>query len=173
MDIFLEIVKISVSGILVLLCSYLMLKQIVRNDEKRMRHQTRIENGKLMTPLKLTAYERLSLFLERIKPESMIIRIQTPTMTAGQLHDIYIMQVREEFEHNISQQIYVSEDLWRYIVSSKEGLLQFINTCSSKVPHNVPAIELSRLILETYSQVETSPVDMALQFLNSEVKRLS
>ncbi len=173
MDIFLEIVKISISGILVLLCSYLMLKQIVSNDEKRMRHQTRIEAGKVMTPLKLTAYERLSLFLERIKPESMIIRIQTPTMTAGQLHDLYIMQVREEFEHNISQQIYVSEDLWRYIVSSKEGLLQFINTCSSKVPHNVPAIELSRIILETYSQVETSPVDMALQFLNNEVKRLS
>lgn len=173
MDMFWEILKISVSGILVLICAYMLLNQIVKNDEKRMRHQTRLEAGKVMTPLKLTAYERLSLFLERIKPESMIIRIQTPTMTAGQLHDLYIMQVREEFEHNISQQIYVSENLWRIIVSSKEGLLQFINTCSSKVPQNVPAIELSRIILEAYSQVETSPVDVALVCLNNEVKSLS
>ena len=139
MDIILDILKFSVSGILVFLATFFVLKNLLDNREKERRHQMRIETGKILTPIKLTAYERLVLFLERIKPESMVVRIQYPTMKAGDLHLMYIQQVREEFEHNVSQQIYVSEDLWRFVVAAKESLLQFINTCSESVPTSRPA----------------------------------
>ena len=126
-----------------------------------------------LLPCKLTAYERLVLFLERIKPESMVVRIQYPTMKAGDLHLMYIQQVREEFEHNVSQQIYVSEDLWRFVIAAKESLLQFINTCSESVPKDVPAVELSKILIEKYNETENPPIDIALVVLKNEIKTLA
>ena len=73
MDIILDILKFSVSGILVFLATFFVLKNLLDNREKERRHQMRIETGKILTPIKLTAYERLVLFLERIKPERACI----------------------------------------------------------------------------------------------------
>ncbi|MEE1062263.1 MAG: hypothetical protein UH071_01215 [Paludibacteraceae bacterium] len=173
MDVILDILKFSVSGILVFLATFFVLKNLLDNREKERRHQMRIETGKILTPIKLTAYERLVLFLERIKPESMVVRIQYPTMKAGDLHLMYIQQVREEFEHNVSQQIYVSEDLWRFVIAAKESLLQFINTCSESVPNDVPAVELSKILIEKYNETENPPIDIALVVLKNEIKTLA
>jgi hypothetical protein len=147
-----------------------VLQNLLKNEEKKRYYEMRKETIKALNPVRLTAYERLALFLERINPESMILRIQQPGMTVADLHLALLVNIREEFEHNVSQQIYVSPELWTFIKGAKESLVQFINTCSSKIPDDMPAIELSKVIIEGYNSIENPPTEMALNFLKKEVR---
>ncbi|MFA6885181.1 MAG: hypothetical protein WCQ55_08770, partial [Paludibacteraceae bacterium] len=110
------------------------------------------------------------LFLERINPESLILRVQLPGMKVQDLHMALLATIRDEFEHNVSQQIYISPELWLVIRNAKESLVQFINTYSAKVPDDLPAIELAKVLIESYNGIENSPIDIALGVLKAEVK---
>ena len=173
MDYVSDIIKISISGILVLITAYYVLQNVLKNDEKRRYYEMRKETIKMLNPVRLTAYERFAIFLERIHPESMIVRIQRPGMTVADLHLALLTNIREEFEHNVSQQIYVSPELWTFIRNAKENVIQFINTCSSKIPDNLSAIELSKVVIEGYNSIENSPTDVALSVLKKEVRAVS
>lgn len=170
MDFFADIIKISISGVLVFITAYYMLQNLLKNEEKKRYYEMRKETIKTLNPVRLNAYERFALFLERINPESMLMRVQLPGMTVSDLHLALLANIREEFEHNVSQQIYVSPELWAFIKNSKESLVQFINNCYSKVPDNIPAIEFAKILLEGYGSIENPPTAVALDFLKKEVR---
>lgn len=170
MQTFLEILKITIPGLLVLLAAYYVLDGMLKNEERKRYYEMKRNASKVLDPIRLTAYERFALFLERINPESLILRVHQPGMTAVELHVTLLSTIREEFEHNVSQQIYITPELWSVIKNSKESLIQFINTYSSKVPDNVPAIELSKVLIESYNAMENSPIEVALNILKAEVK---
>ena len=128
------------------------------------------ESAKALTPVKLTAYERLALFLERMKPESLLIRTQLPNMKVHDLHVALLNTIREEFEHNVTQQIYVGNDVWLLTRNAKDSLIQLINSIASDMPDDLPALELSKMIIERYNAVNETPIDLALSALKSEVK---
>lgn len=170
MNFLLEIAKISIPGILVLLAAYYILRDLLRNAERTRFYEMKKESAKALTPVKLTAYERLALFLERMKPESLLIRTQAPNMTVHELHIVLLNTIREEFEHNVTQQIYVGNDVWLLTRNAKDSLIQLINTIASDMPDDVPALELSKMIIERYNAVNETPIDLALSALKSEVK---
>ncbi|MBR5375473.1 MAG: hypothetical protein IK131_12495 [Paludibacteraceae bacterium] len=170
MNFLLEIAKISIPGILVLLAAYYILRDLLRNAERTRFYEMKKESAKALTPVKLTAYERLALFLERMKPESLLIRTQAPNMTVHELHIVLLNTIREEFEHNVTQQIYVGNDVWLLTRNAKDSLIQLINTIASDMPDDVPALELSKMIIERYNAVNETPIDLALNALKSEVK---
>lgn len=171
MNIILEILKISASGILVLIMAYVILDRFFKNAERKRYFEMKKEAAKALNPVRLTAYERLALLLERINPESLIVRVQTPGMSAKMLHLALITTVREEFDHNVTQQIYVSNNVWLMVKGAKENLLQVINTIASQMPDNVPAIDLAKLIIEKYNEGEGStPIQAALEGVKQEVR---
>ncbi|MBR0502894.1 MAG: hypothetical protein IJJ77_06590 [Paludibacteraceae bacterium] len=166
----LDIAKIAIPGVLVLLATYYVLNNLLKNEERNRYYNLRKETAKTLNPIRLTAYERLALFLERIQPDSLLLRVQQNGMKAKELHLALLTTIREEFEHNVTQQIYVSNDVWIVTKNAKESIVQLVNTCASEVPDDLPAIELSKIIIERYGSIETTPVDMALNMLKSEVK---
>lgn len=166
----LELAKITIPGLLVLLAAYYVLRDLMKNEERNRLYAMRKESAKTLNPIRLTAYERLALFLERIQPDSMILRVQNGSMNVKDLHLALLATVREEFEHNVTQQIYVSADVWLVTKNAKESIVQLINTCASELPDEMPAIELAKLIIERYGSIETTPVDVALNMLKKEVK---
>lgn len=170
MQTFIEILKITIPGLLVLLAAYYVLDGMLKNEERKRFYEMKRSSSKTLDPIRLTAYERFALFLERVNPESLILRVHQPGMTAADLHVLLLATIREEFEHNVSQQIYISPELWSVIKNSKESLIQFINTYSAKVPDSVPAIELSKVLIETYNSTENSPIEVALNILKAEVR---
>lgn len=170
MNFLLEIAKISIPGILVLLAAYYVLRDLLRNAERTRFYEMKKESAKALTPVKLTAYERLALFLERMKPESLLIRTQLPNMTVHELHIVLLNTIREEFEHNVTQQIYVGNDVWLLTRNAKDSLIQLINSIASDMPDDMPALELSKMIIERYNAVNETPIDLALNALKSEVK---
>ena len=167
-----EILKYILPAIIVLLASWLVLKQMIKNDQGKRNYELISKNQQIMTPIRLQAYERLTLLLERISPESLIMRLNKPEMKAKQLQTEIINTIRSEFDHNVSQQIYVSPQAWALIKNARSTIVQIVNSCSHKVKPDSSAFELSKMILEELMQQEKSPVSIALEFLKAEVRKL-
>lgn len=166
----LEILKYTLPAIIVLIVAIVFIKQIVKNDQNRRNYDILAKNQQLITPVRLQAYERLTLLLERISPESLIMRINKPNMTVKQLQTELLSTIRSEFDHNVSQQIYVTPQVWEIIKNARAKITQLINSSATKVKPDAPAIQLSKIILEDLMQINKSPTSLALDALKAEVK---
>ncbi len=173
LDPILEILKYVLPSVVVFLTAFFVMKSFYNNELKKLEQQLRAESRKDTLPLRLQAYERLAVFLERISPSNLIPRMAQPGMTTLLFRQTLIQAVKMEYEHNLSQQIYVSTNLWRTISFVKDELIKDINLLSASMPPETPAIELSKRILEHYLDSEHAlPMQQALDMVKQEVKKL-
>lgn len=170
MDAFFEILKYTLPALLVLAVVYVMQRTFFQQQESRQRYLLFKENQKNVTPIRFTAYERLVLFLERITPDSLLVRTQSEAYTAIQLHAALLTVIRAEYEHNVAQQIYVSAEAWEVVKNAKESVVQLINACAAQVDPQGPSIDLAKAILATYENSNAAPTMVAISFLKTELK---
>lgn len=169
----LEILKYTIPALVVLLTAYLVLKLFLDGERERKELEVRAARYKDSLPIRLQAYERLTLFLERITPTSLLQRVNKPGMSAYDLQRALIANIRIEFEHNLSQQIYVSPEAWLLIVQVKEELIGIINRVASELADDATGKDLARAILEYFIRTESAvPTQKALDILKSEVKKI-
>ncbi|NDP20757.1 MAG: hypothetical protein GZ091_06725 [Paludibacter sp.] len=165
-----DILKIILPALLVLLTAYLLIDKLLRNEEKRRNFELHKSNLSTLTPIRLRAYERLMLVLERTSPNTLILNTIKPEMTNMELHTLLLNNIRHEYAHNISQQIYVSDETWNYIRSAQESLLRLINTCASQCNPKEPASILAERIIQVYGASDQTPTELAINKLKSEVR---
>jgi len=170
MEVFLEILKYTFPALLMLLLTYLMLSNFLDNEENRRKFLLRREVRKNALPVRLQAYERLTLFLERITPNSLLIRIPASNLTTQEYQSLLLKSIRDEFEHNLSQQIYISEEAWHMVVTAKSATVSIINKLASEINVKDPGIELSKKILEHTMSIGTFPTRSAIHFMKTEIK---
>ena len=166
---FLEILKYILPSLVVFFTAYLLINKFINNDQQKRKLEIILNNQKIITPIKLQAYERLILFLERISAESLIVRIQQQGMTSKQLHIALLSIIRAEFEHNISQQLYITSQAWELVKASKENMIKLINDCAVNTNPKSSSIELSRTIIEKVMETSKSPTSVAIDFLKKEM----
>jgi hypothetical protein len=123
-------------------------------------------------PLQLQAYERLVLLIDRVNPQNLINRIYQPEFTVVDMQIAMVQTIKAEFDHNISQQIYVSATAWETVKTFKEQTITLINQIASQLPQDAPGKELNKQILEVYLQAEELPSEVAAQILNAEAKKI-
>lgn len=164
-----ELLKYTLPSLIVFVTAYLVIRQFLEAETRRQRHLSATKNQELITPLRLQAYERVVLFLERISPESMLMRITVQNLTNQQLQKEMLTSLRAEYEHNLSQQVYISPKAWEMVKNARTNLTLLINKSSAKVNPASPAIELSRVLLEDIMDAEGSPVAPAIEFLKKEI----
>src|ERR1043165_3696634 len=128
-----EILKIILPAGAVFVAVYFLVKSFLDNDHKRREHELRKATQATITPLKIQAYERLVIFLERIHPNSLVIRVNKHGYTARHLHTELVNAIKSEYDHNISQQIFVSYGAWELVKTSKEEVIKLINISATKV----------------------------------------
>ena len=165
-----DILKIVLPAILVLLTAYLLIDKLLRSEIKRRNFELRKESLATLTPIRLRAYERLTLVLERTTPAAMILNVAKPGMTNMELHTQLLAGIRQEFSHNLSQQIYVSNEIWTCIRSAQESLLRLVNTCASKCNPANSANELAERIIQVYNASDQTPTEVAIDLLKKEVR---
>lgn len=189
METLLRILELTIPSIVVFVTAYFMIKKFfaeenkrnnenteniikafLTNEENRRNNEKKIENAKITIPLRIQAYERLVLFLERINPESLLLRVQTPQMTAGLLHQELLITIRAEFEHNLSQQIYVSQASWIAVKFAKDSLVKTINESATKVANVAPATALSEEIIKNHMAQQNNPIIVALNLLKQDAE---
>lgn len=168
MEAFFEILKYVLPSLVVFITAYLIIKSFIENEQKKRNIEVKTMNFKQITPIRLQAYERLTLFVERINPESLLPRVYQQGMNVELFHTALLMTIRAEYEHNLSQQIYVSSKTWIAIKSSKESIVRLVNSTFSTLKPEAPAIELTKAIMEVVTSTEKSPVYIALEMLKAE-----
>jgi hypothetical protein len=171
MQTFLEILKFTIPSFIVFLTAYFSIRYFIENDQERRRIELSLNNQKLITPIRLQAYERIVLFLERISPDALIMRSQQPGMTCAKLQTDLLSLIRAEFNHNLSQQIYISPDSWKVVKTAKENTIKLVNTSSDRVKPNAPAMELSKIILESVIFMEQAPCTVAIDYIKNEINK--
>jgi len=189
MDTLLHILELTIPSIVVFLCAFFLIKKqfaemnqrqidsnnnllkaFLDNETQKNAEARKIENAKITMPLRIQAYERLVLLLERIKPESLLLRVQSPNMTAGLLHQELLITIRAEFEHNLSQQIYVSQAAWDSVKAAKDSLIRLINEEAVNIATGAPANALSEAIIKATVSQQTSPIANALSVLKKDAE---
>lgn len=165
-----DILKIVLPALIVLLTAYLLIDKLLRNEEKRRNFELRKLSSSAITPIRLRAYERLMLVLERTTPSALIVNVAIPGMTNMELHTQLLSNIRQEFSHNLSQQIYVSDESWNNFRGAQESLLRLVNTCASKCNPANSATELAELIIQVYDASEQTPTELAINTLKKEVR---
>jgi hypothetical protein len=170
MEPMIELLKILIPAGAVFAAAYFLVKRFLDNDQKRREHELKRSAQGLITPLKIQAYERIVIFLERINPNSLVIRVNKNGMNSRQLHNELITAVKTEYEHNLSQQIYVSYGAWELVKNAKEEVIQLINISSSKVAVEANSSELAIMILNITANLNKKlPNEIALEYLKKEI----
>lgn len=178
-----DVLMYFIPAALVLFGMFTVMKRFLENQQSVFRKflerdlqlknaEDKSERQRDSLPLKLQAYERLILFLERISPNSILVRVHRGGMAASQLQAELVTTVRAEFEHNLSQQIYVSEQAWEEIKDAKEEIIRIINNAFSHVGANASGIQMSSQIFEQVLNMENVPSQKAIDFLKSEAKKI-
>jgi hypothetical protein len=122
-------------------------------------------------PLRLQAYERFVLFLERIHPSNLVLRLNSPELSALQLQSLLVRTIREEFEYNLSQQLYVSDNSWELIKNAKEETIALINQAASQLPDGAMSGDLVRNVFASSIAKGKLPVDEALDEIKKELQK--
>jgi|TARA_Y100000991_G_scaffold206601_1_gene183890 hypothetical protein len=163
------ILLIPLAGML--LITYLLLQHFFNKQLKESEKELINQKAKSYLPLKIQAYERAILFLERIDPNNLIIRIHKPTMNASKLHLEILKQIREEYNHNMSQQIYISPKSWAELIKGKEETIQIANTAFGQLKNDANAIELSTKIFEIIAKLPHNPAAQARKLIIREFQK--
>jgi hypothetical protein len=164
-----EIVKITIPSLIVFFTAFFLLKNMIRNDQDKRRQEILLQNARTVTPIKLQAYERMVLYLERISLESLLVRVSTPEMSASELQSAMLTAIRSEFEHNLSQQIYISPQAWEVVKNARSNTIKMINNEADKVKESAPSIEFSRQLLSAIMGMDKEPTRVAIDFIKAEV----
>jgi hypothetical protein len=172
MEIAADILKITIPALLVMLTAWLLLRSMIKNDQEKRKQEILLQNNRTVTPIRLQAYERIVLFLERISLESLIVRISNTEMSANQLHTAMLNTIRNEFEHNLSQQIYMSPQAWEVVKNARSNMIKIINSEVEKMPAKSTGMALSKQLLERIMELEKEPTRAAIDYLKGEIARM-
>lgn len=171
-EIFLEIIKILIPGVLVVIGMTVVMNQQGKRQDARERYEMRAETVSRVVPLRLQAYERAVLFLERISPENLVIRVNASGKQARQFQGELLNDIRAEYEHNMAQQLYITNEAWFELVRAKEQIVSLVNTCANSLPPNAPASDLGRRMIEMLMKSDAAPTHHAILVLKGDVQRM-
>lgn len=167
---FLDVLKYVLPAVVVFLVGYFTLKKMLDNYYEQKMLEFRQQNRSSMVPIKIQAYERLTIYLDRINPSNMLLRLNQPGIPAAAFKATLIATVNEEYGHNLAQQLYVSPQSWKLIKLVKERVIELINNSYATLDKTATSLDLSKAILEEMIRREEVPTDMAIDFLKKEFK---
>ena len=169
MESILEILKYVLPSLVVMATSWILIHYYHKSFTRDQNRELLLQDRRKTLPLRLQAYERMTLFLERITADSLVVREQENDLTSREFHQRLLIIVRAEYEHNLAQQIYLSAEAWSLIRGAMEATLNLVHSAIQQVDPDGPALELSKKILELQSEQEHSAPQVALQYLKTEV----
>lgn len=169
MEALIEFGKIIIPAGLVLYAMYLIVKSFINSELDKKRIEVRGKSIETVLPNRLHAFERVILFLERISPNNLIVRLNNGNYTAREFQQILLNEIREEYNHNVSQQLYMSEEVWDLVKSAKEDLIVTINEAVGNLPAEATGVDLSKMIFEKTIQKEPDPIQHALLNVKREI----
>jgi len=167
-----EVLKYCVPALIVLLATWIVMYKLFRNEQQKRDWELKRAAQKEISPIRLRAYERLALVLERTQPERLLVDLDLSQMTVQQLQQRLLQTIRLEFDHNMSQQIYVSEQVWEKIVAARGQMLAFVTAMALQLPPNSTSLDYAKMLLTAYNTNGETANETALHALKEEAAML-
>jgi len=165
-EVFLYAVPALITGMI----AYYFFKEHTKNEDGRRRFLLHKDLQVNSLPIRLQAYERMALFLERISPNKLLVRVNPTSSDKDSYESLLIANIEQEYEHNLSQQIYVSDECWNIINAAKNATIQLIRKAGLLEKTN-SANKLREVIL-TEMMEKRAPSDAALSYVKNEVSEM-
>ncbi|MBK7689567.1 MAG: hypothetical protein IPJ31_00060 [Bacteroidetes bacterium] len=169
----LDIAKYILPSVVVLIATYLIVDKFLVKEVEKKQLAIFQQNSNLTVQMRLQAYERLAIFVERMHATSLISRYYTQGASVQDLQLAMVQGIRAEFEHNISQQIYVSNEVWQTVKTVMEQEITMLNRIGSSFELGTPAANyikaLSDFVLDPHTTLSTN---IALETINREAKSI-
>ena len=166
----LDVLKYTIAGLIVVFAAfyigipYLEQSKPVKASGGKKRFLTHT------MPLRLQAYERIILFVERVNPANMLLRLHVSEISASEMHHLIISEIRNEFQHNIAQQLYLSSQAWAVVKRIKDDTIILINSAARSLPENASSLDLNKAVLVHLTNLGESPYDVALTIIKQDVQ---
>lgn len=165
-----ELVSYSLPTLIMAFVAYSFFELYTKNENAKRNYLLQKETKPDTLSLRLQAYERMTLFLERINPSQLLVRITPISENKTDYQNYVIAQIEQEYEHNLTQQIYISDECWSTITTAKNATIQMI-LLAAKNEKISDAHQLREFILNDLL-TKPSPSSVALAFLKNEVSQL-
>ncbi|MBK6997097.1 MAG: hypothetical protein IPH31_20080 [Lewinellaceae bacterium] len=172
MEFFLEILKLTIPAVIVGATAYMLLKSLLDERQRMDRALLRNDAQKISLPLRLSAYERLMLLCDRADIANTMLRVRMPNMKVRELRGVLLMAINQEFEHNVSQQLYVSDTLWQIIRMAKNNTLALVTMTGPELDPDAPAEALANALLQALDEQNITPLQTAILAVRTEAGQL-
>lgn len=170
MDALAEILKIVLPAGLAIYGMYIIAVSFLKSERDNKLISLKTKNTETLLPIRLQAGERLCLLLERVTPNNLIRRVNTGNYSARELHQLLLSEVREEFNHNLSQQIYFSDETWESVKNAIEQVITMINRASQDLNEEARGIDLNKRIFQLFLERKNDSISQAIKNVKSEIR---
>jgi hypothetical protein len=167
-----SLLVILVLGIAIIYGVYATITTVATRLSDKQKWEIRNKYTDITLPLRLQAYERMCLFLERITPNNLLLRLVSSAMSALELQQILLQEIREEYNHNVAQQLYISSNAWEQVTNAMNETVAVINQASTEVAAEAPPADLAKKIFSHVIEKEVQPSSHALKVLKEEIRTL-
>lgn len=168
LEIILEIVKLTVPALVVFFTVRMVIMEYLNRQLDLKSMELQGERRQQVIPMKMQAYERLSLLCERINLPSLLVRVRQDGMSARELHFAMLTTIQQEYEHNITQQVYVSPKLWEIIGLARDNAVQMLSLTIEATGPDASGREFGNQLLAFIQKRGTLALDTALLAIKRE-----
>ena len=172
MEYLFQIALIVLPAVAVIYTAVFFMRKTSEREVLAMRMELKKERQTFFLPNRVDAYQRAILLMERIHPNSMLMRLMNPGLPSAAFQVKLLEAIREEYEHNIAQQMYISPAGWELVKKAKEETVKIVNLAGKQMDATSNAMDLSSKIFEIVAEVGTLPTEIAVEILKKEVQEL-
>ncbi len=172
MTIIKEFLFLLIPVLIIAAAVWVFVRYYVKTEKEKLIVKIGLKNKEIITPVRLQAYERLVLLLERMELSQVILRNVSLGQTAAQLQQMLMNNVKDEFDHNLSQQLYISSEAWDLIKKAHDSIIASINNAFSQMKDDASASDLAQLIFQSEANEEQSQTKRAMEYLKNEARLL-
>ncbi len=172
MDALLQIALIILPAGGVLLTAIFFLRRETSKELLNMQIDLRKQRQEYFLPNRVEAYQRAVLLMERIHPNSLVMRLHNPGMPAKALQAEFLKSIREEYDHNVAQQLFISPQAWQMVKNSKEETIKIINIAGNQMQATSTGMELSAKVFELVAEIGQLPSEITVELLKKELQEL-
>lgn len=170
MEYFIDLLKLILPAGAVLYGMYLVVMSFLSKEREKMLVDLKSQHTQTILPLRLQAAERICLLLERITPNNLVRRTNPSEFSAAELHSRLVNEVREEFNHNLSQQVYFTVEAWETVRKAVEDTVTLINMSRQHLGPDASGMELAKAIFSQSLEQKNDLISQALKEIKSEVQ---
>ena len=178
---FWQVLMYTIPALVVLISVWIVMNKVFKDEEQKRLWELKKASQKEISPTRLRAYERLALVLERTQPEALVMGLNERLEAAGEslanlsvtkMQQELLRTVRLEFDHNLSQQVYVSDETWSKIIGARDEMAAFISTMAIQMPKESTSMDYAKVLMTAYRNNGETPHQIALDALKEEARGL-